>query len=40
MLSAKCLMITESFPTVVQVDIRQRNEFKMISAMQLDKSPT
>ena len=39
MLSAKSLVITESFPTVVQADIRQPNGFKMISAMQLDKSP-
>ncbi|KAA0039656.1 Asp_protease_2 domain-containing protein [Cucumis melo var. makuwa] len=37
--SAKCLMITGSFPTVVQADIRQPNRFKMISTMQLDKSP-
>ncbi|KAA0058248.1 reverse transcriptase [Cucumis melo var. makuwa] len=36
---AKCLVITGSFPTVVQADIRQPNGFKMISAMQLDKSP-
>ncbi|KAA0053838.1 uncharacterized protein E6C27_scaffold135G002280 [Cucumis melo var. makuwa] len=36
--SAKCLAITGSFPTVVQVDIRQPNGFKMISAMQLDES--
>ncbi|TYK07966.1 uncharacterized protein E5676_scaffold265G00940 [Cucumis melo var. makuwa] len=39
MLSAKCLVITGSFPTVVPADIRQPNGFKMISAMQLDKSP-
>ena len=38
--SAKCLAITGSFPTVVQADIRQPNKFKMISAMQLDESPT
>ncbi|TYK15436.1 uncharacterized protein E5676_scaffold571G00880 [Cucumis melo var. makuwa] len=37
--SAKCLGIIGSFPTVVQADIRQPNGFKMISAMQLDKSP-
>ncbi|KAA0067303.1 uncharacterized protein E6C27_scaffold179G00050 [Cucumis melo var. makuwa] len=37
--SAKCLAIIGSFPTVVQADIRQPNEFKMISAMQLDESP-
>ncbi|KAA0060800.1 RNA-directed DNA polymerase-like protein [Cucumis melo var. makuwa] len=37
--SAKCLAITGSFPTVVQADIRQPNGFKMMSAMQLDKSP-
>ncbi|TYK09503.1 uncharacterized protein E5676_scaffold499G001070 [Cucumis melo var. makuwa] len=36
--SAKCLVITGSFPTVVQADIRQPKGFKMISAMQLDKS--
>ncbi|KAA0037517.1 uncharacterized protein E5676_scaffold808G001050 [Cucumis melo var. makuwa] len=36
--SAKCLAITGSFPTVVQVDIRQPNGFRMISAMQLDES--
>ncbi|KAA0057470.1 reverse transcriptase [Cucumis melo var. makuwa] len=36
--SAKCLAITGSFPTVVQADICQPNRFKMISAMQLDKS--
>ncbi|KAA0051478.1 uncharacterized protein E5676_scaffold148G00040 [Cucumis melo var. makuwa] len=36
--SAKCLAITRSFPKVVQADIRQPNGFKMISAMQLDKS--
>ncbi|KAA0054439.1 Asp_protease_2 domain-containing protein [Cucumis melo var. makuwa] len=38
--SAKCLVITGSFPTVVQADIRQPNEFKMISDMQLNKNPT
>ncbi|TYK02460.1 uncharacterized protein E5676_scaffold1738G00810 [Cucumis melo var. makuwa] len=38
--STKCLVVTESFPTIVQADIRQFNGFKMISAMQLDKSPT
>ncbi|KAA0042040.1 polyprotein [Cucumis melo var. makuwa] len=38
--SAKCLVITESFPTVVRADIRQPNGFKRISAMQLDKNPT
>ncbi|KAA0053381.1 uncharacterized protein E6C27_scaffold428G00410 [Cucumis melo var. makuwa] len=37
--SAKCLVITGSFPIVVQADIRQPNGFKMISAMQLDKNP-
>ncbi|KAA0042096.1 uncharacterized protein E5676_scaffold306G003610 [Cucumis melo var. makuwa] len=37
--SAKCLAITGSFPMVVQADIRQPNGFKMISVMQLDKSP-
>ncbi|KAA0062678.1 reverse transcriptase [Cucumis melo var. makuwa] len=37
--SAKCLVITGSFPIVVQADIRQPNRFKMISAMQLDKNP-
>ncbi|KAA0035082.1 uncharacterized protein E5676_scaffold1369G00110 [Cucumis melo var. makuwa] len=37
--SAKCLAITGYFPTVVQADIRQPNGFKMISTMQLDKSP-
>ncbi|KAA0066230.1 Asp_protease_2 domain-containing protein [Cucumis melo var. makuwa] len=37
--SAKCLVIIGSFPTVVQADICQPNKFKMISAMQLDKSP-
>ncbi|KAA0058239.1 uncharacterized protein E6C27_scaffold274G005640 [Cucumis melo var. makuwa] len=36
--SARCLVITGSFPTVVQADIRQPNGFKMISAMQLDKN--
>ncbi|KAA0061347.1 uncharacterized protein E5676_scaffold692G00290 [Cucumis melo var. makuwa] len=36
--SAKCRAITGSFPTVVQVDIRQPNGFKMISTMKLDKS--
>ncbi|TYK11799.1 uncharacterized protein E5676_scaffold152G00090 [Cucumis melo var. makuwa] len=36
--SARCLVITGSFPTIVQVDIRQPNGFKMISAMQLDKN--
>ncbi|KAA0051405.1 reverse transcriptase [Cucumis melo var. makuwa] len=36
---AKCLVITRSFPTVVQADIRQPNGFKMISVMQLDKNP-
>ncbi|KAA0060139.1 uncharacterized protein E6C27_scaffold39G00600 [Cucumis melo var. makuwa] len=39
MLSARCLVITGSFPTVVQADIRQPSEFKMISTMQLEKSP-
>ncbi|KAA0046581.1 uncharacterized protein E6C27_scaffold114G001140 [Cucumis melo var. makuwa] len=39
MSSAKCLVITRPFPTVVQADIRQPNRFKMISAMQIDKSP-
>ena len=38
--SAKCLVITGSFPMIVQSDIRQPNGFKMMSAMQLDKSPT
>ncbi|KAA0035567.1 reverse transcriptase [Cucumis melo var. makuwa] len=37
--SAKCLVITGSFPTVVQADIHQPNGFKMILVMQLDKSP-
>ncbi|KAA0036720.1 reverse transcriptase [Cucumis melo var. makuwa] len=36
--SAKCLVITESFPIVVQANIRQLNGFKMISTMKLDKS--
>ncbi|KAA0059255.1 uncharacterized protein E5676_scaffold84663G00040 [Cucumis melo var. makuwa] len=36
--STKCLAITGSFLTVVQVDIRQPNGFKMISSMQLDES--
>ncbi|KAA0043310.1 Asp_protease_2 domain-containing protein [Cucumis melo var. makuwa] len=36
--SAKCLVIIGSFPTVMQVDIRQPNGFKMISTMQLNKS--
>ncbi|TYK02874.1 uncharacterized protein E5676_scaffold968G00030 [Cucumis melo var. makuwa] len=40
MSSARCLVITGSFPTVVQADIRQPNRFKMISAMQLDKNLT
>ncbi|TYK07348.1 uncharacterized protein E5676_scaffold202G00640 [Cucumis melo var. makuwa] len=35
--SAKCLVITESFPIVVQANIRQLNGFK-ISTMKLDKS--
>ncbi|KAA0033567.1 hypothetical protein E6C27_scaffold2458G00030 [Cucumis melo var. makuwa] len=34
--SARCLVITGSFPTVVQAEIRQPNGFKMISVMQLD----
>ncbi|KAA0050164.1 uncharacterized protein E6C27_scaffold675G001970 [Cucumis melo var. makuwa] len=38
--SARCLVITGSFPTIVQAEIRQPNGFKMISAMQLDKSRT
>ncbi|KAA0050739.1 uncharacterized protein E5676_scaffold726G00110 [Cucumis melo var. makuwa] len=38
MLSAKCLVITGSFSTVVQANIRQPNGFKMISVMQLDNS--
>ncbi|TYK19581.1 uncharacterized protein E5676_scaffold1274G00110 [Cucumis melo var. makuwa] len=37
--SAKYLAITESFPTVVQADIRQPNGFKMILVMQLNESP-
>ncbi|TYK23130.1 uncharacterized protein E5676_scaffold142G001280 [Cucumis melo var. makuwa] len=37
--SAKCLVITGSFHTVVQADIHQPNGFKMISAMQQDKNP-
>ncbi|TYK19135.1 uncharacterized protein E5676_scaffold522G00590 [Cucumis melo var. makuwa] len=37
--SAKCLVITRSFPTIVQADIHQPNGFKMISVMQLDRSP-
>ncbi|KAA0038934.1 uncharacterized protein E5676_scaffold227G00710 [Cucumis melo var. makuwa] len=36
--SVECLVITRSFPTVVQVDIRQPSGFKMISVMQLDKN--
>ncbi|KAA0065909.1 uncharacterized protein E5676_scaffold259G00360 [Cucumis melo var. makuwa] len=36
--SARCLVITGSFPTIVQAEIRQPNGFKMISTMQLDKS--
>ncbi|KAA0053169.1 uncharacterized protein E5676_scaffold1775G00050 [Cucumis melo var. makuwa] len=36
--SARCLVITGSFPTIVQAEIPQPNGFKMISAMQLDKS--
>ncbi|KAA0056135.1 Asp_protease_2 domain-containing protein [Cucumis melo var. makuwa] len=39
MSSVKCLVITGSFPTVVQADIHLPNRFKMISTMQLDKSP-
>ncbi|TYK08452.1 uncharacterized protein E5676_scaffold654G00680 [Cucumis melo var. makuwa] len=39
MSSERCLVITGSFPTVVQADIRQPSEFKMISTMQLEKSP-
>ncbi|TYK30024.1 hypothetical protein E5676_scaffold587G00340 [Cucumis melo var. makuwa] len=37
--SAKCLVIIESFPTIVRADIHQPNMFKTISAMQLDKNP-
>ncbi|TYK27355.1 uncharacterized protein E5676_scaffold325G00310 [Cucumis melo var. makuwa] len=37
--SAKYLVIIRSFPAVVQADIRQPSGFKMISTMQLDKSP-
>ncbi|KAA0058256.1 gag-asp_proteas domain-containing protein [Cucumis melo var. makuwa] len=36
--SAKCLVITGSFSTIMQANIRQPNGFKVISAMQLDKS--
>ncbi|TYK27988.1 RNA-directed DNA polymerase-like protein [Cucumis melo var. makuwa] len=36
--SARCLVITESFPTIVQAEIRQPNRFKMISAMRLDEN--
>ncbi|KAA0045212.1 uncharacterized protein E5676_scaffold1493G00430 [Cucumis melo var. makuwa] len=36
--SARCLVITGSFPTIVQAEIRQPNGFKMISAMQLNQS--
>ncbi|TYK23962.1 reverse transcriptase [Cucumis melo var. makuwa] len=35
---AKCLVITGSFPTIVQADIHQPNGFKKISVMQLNKS--
>ncbi|KAA0035830.1 uncharacterized protein E6C27_scaffold403G001300 [Cucumis melo var. makuwa] len=38
--STKCLVITGSFPIVVQEDIRQPNGFKMLSAIKLDKIPT
>ncbi|KAA0053541.1 uncharacterized protein E6C27_scaffold190G001050 [Cucumis melo var. makuwa] len=37
--SAKCLVITRSFPTIVQANIHQPNGFKMIPVMQLDRSP-
>ncbi|KAA0042381.1 uncharacterized protein E5676_scaffold477G00880 [Cucumis melo var. makuwa] len=37
--SARCLVITGSFSTVLQADIRQPNGFKMILVMQLEKSP-
>ncbi|KAA0031734.1 uncharacterized protein E6C27_scaffold696G00010 [Cucumis melo var. makuwa] len=36
--SARCLVITGSFPTIVQAEIRQPNGFKMISTMQLVES--
>ena len=36
--SARCLVITGSFPTIVQAEIRQLNGFKKISVMQLDES--
>ncbi|KAA0032259.1 RNA-directed DNA polymerase-like protein [Cucumis melo var. makuwa] len=35
--SGKCLVITESFFTIVRADIRQPNRFTTISAMQLEK---
>ncbi|KAA0031687.1 uncharacterized protein E5676_scaffold409G00190 [Cucumis melo var. makuwa] len=35
---ARCLVITGSSPTIVQAEIRQRNGFKMISAMRLDEN--
>ena len=35
MLSAKCLVITGTTPTVVQTDLRQPKGLRMISAMQL-----
>ncbi|KAA0067253.1 Asp_protease_2 domain-containing protein [Cucumis melo var. makuwa] len=36
--SARCLVITGSFPTIVQAKIRQPNGFKMISVMRLDEN--
>ncbi|KAA0035435.1 uncharacterized protein E5676_scaffold862G00070 [Cucumis melo var. makuwa] len=36
--SAKCLVIIGSFPIVVQADICQPSEFKMMLTMQLDKN--
>ncbi|KAA0054480.1 Asp_protease_2 domain-containing protein [Cucumis melo var. makuwa] len=37
--SAKCLVITGFFPTVVRADIRQPNRFKTILVIQLNKNP-
>ncbi|KAA0066320.1 uncharacterized protein E5676_scaffold328G00280 [Cucumis melo var. makuwa] len=36
--SASCIVITGSFPTTVQAEIRQPNGFKMISTMRLDEN--
>ncbi|KAA0037095.1 uncharacterized protein E5676_scaffold453G00070 [Cucumis melo var. makuwa] len=36
--STRCLVITGSFPTIVQAEIRQPNKFKMISTMRLDEN--